>query len=167
MLWACEQYAPNDPVWQDFEQSVLMLLSKLVDALQNGYLPHYFIPQINLLAQTGKDVKQKCISIIEKIEKNIFMAAPFDVDEKLEFVRLVHAIVEKCRMILEARPEALSVQDFLFELAVNPQTVTCHGINFSSLLNSASGKDLDLDLDWHSRSIIRLLLRDGGTEDLG
>ena len=147
MLWACEQYAPDNPVWQDFEKSVQMLLSKLVDALQSGSLPHYFIPEINLLAQTCEDVKHKCKSIIAKIQKNIFMAAPFDIDEKLEFVRWVHSIIEKCRIILEARPETFCVEDFLFVLVGNPQAGTCHGMNFGSLLTSASEMDLDLDLD--------------------
>ena len=119
MLWTCEQYPPDDTVWRDFEKSVQMLLSKLVDALQRGCLPHYFIPEINLLAQTGEDVTQKCISIIEKIQKNIFMAAPFDIDEKVEFVRWVHSTVEKSRKILAARPEGLSVHAFLFALVVN------------------------------------------------
>ena len=100
MLWACEQNAPADPVWSDFEKSVQMLLLKLKEALQNDTLRHYFIPEINLLAQTGQDVKQKSLKIIENLIGNIFMAAPFDMDEKREFVGWVCSSLENSRKIL-------------------------------------------------------------------
>ena len=99
MLWACEQNAPDDPVWSDFEMSVQMLLLKLMDALQNDTLRHYFIPEINLLMQTGEDVKCKCLKIIRNLSRNIFMAVPFDVDEKLEFVGWLYSAAEKCQEI--------------------------------------------------------------------
>ena len=131
MLWICEQYTPDDPVWSNFEKSVQTLLSKLMEALQSGCLSHFFIPEINLLARICKDARQKCINIIKDIQENVFMAAPFDIDEKLEFVRWCHTSAEKCRMILAPRPESgIRVYPFLF-----------------NVLTSDSQKDLDLDLD--------------------
>ena len=128
MLWICEQYAPYDPVWSDFEKGVQILLDKLIEGLQSGSLPHFFIPEINLLAQIGNDVRRKCINIIKNLQRNIFVAAPFDIDEKLEFVRWFHASIEQCRMILALRPEkGVHVNRFL-----------------SNILNSASQMDLDL-----------------------
>ena len=129
MLWICEQYAPYDPVWSNFETGVQILLDKLMEALQSGFLPHFFIPEINLLAPIGEDVRDKCINIIKSIQRNIFVAAPFDIDEKLEFVRWLHASVEQSRMILAPRPET-GVRLYPFLLYI---------------LNSASKKDLELD----------------------
>ena len=129
MLWICEQYAPCDPVWSDFEKGVQMLLSKLMEALESDSLPHFFIPEINLLEQIGEDVRHKCINIITNLQRNIFMAAPFDINEKLEFVRWVHSSAEKCRMFLAPRPAAgVRVDPFL-----------------SNILKAVSQKDLDLD----------------------
>ena len=129
MLWECEQNAPVNPVWSDFETSIQTLLSKLMEALQSGFLPHFFIPEINLLGQIGKDVRDKCINIIKNLQRNIFLAAPFDIDEKLEFVRWMHSSVERCKMILALRPAArIRVYPFL-----------------SNILKSASQKDLGLD----------------------
>ena len=150
-------------MWRDFENSVQMLLSKVAKALQSGSLPHFFIPEINLLAQTGTDVRQKCINIIKTLQKNIFMAAPFDIDEKLEFVRWIHTSVEKCRLVLSLRPDSgIRVQDFLSGLIGHPQR--CDGIfdptyyRLRKQIRSEKNRGLDLDLDWHSsmRSILRL-----------
>ena len=117
MLWICEQTTPDDPVWSDLERSVKMLLLKLMEALQNDTLHHYFIPNINLLVQTGKDVKRKCFKIIRNLNRNIFLAAPLDIDEKLEFVRWVGSSAEKCTMILAPNLEVgIPVREFLVGL---------------------------------------------------
>ena len=129
MLWACEQYAPDHPVWRDLENSEQMLLWKLTEALHSGSLPHFFIPEINLIAQTGRDVRQKCINIIKTLQKNVFMAAPFDIDEKLDFVRWVHSTVEKCRSVLSPRPDSgIGVAELLSRLLENPKEISYDGI---------------------------------------
>ena len=56
-LWAQEELPPEDPIWASFETSVQMLLFKLLGSLEAGFLPHYFIPEINLLERVGELVK--------------------------------------------------------------------------------------------------------------
>ena len=86
MLWAYEALPPEDPIWVSLENSVQMLLLKLLGYLEVGFLPHYFFPEINLLERVGHDVISQCIAIIRKWQNHILMAAPFDMAEKWEFI---------------------------------------------------------------------------------
>ena len=56
MLWAYEELPPEDPIWVNLENSIQMLLFKLLGSLKKGFLSHYFIPEINLLERVGQDV---------------------------------------------------------------------------------------------------------------
>ena len=86
MLWAYEDLPPEDPVWASLENSIQMLQFKLLGYLEVGFLPHYFIPEINLLERVGQDVISQCIAIISRWQNNILMAAPFDIPEKPDFI---------------------------------------------------------------------------------
>ena len=89
MLWAQEEIPPADSIWASLENSVQMLLYKLLGSLETGFLPHYFIPEINLLERIGQDVKNQCIGIISRWQSNILMTAPFDMAEKREWINLM------------------------------------------------------------------------------
>ena len=89
MLWAYEALPPDDPVWASLENSIQMLLFKLLGYLEDRFLPHYFIPEINLLERVGQDVISQCIAIISRWQNNILIAAPFDIPEKREFINKV------------------------------------------------------------------------------
>ena len=86
MLWAYEELPPEDPIWASLETSVQMLLYKLLGSLEAGFLPHYFIPEINLLERVNQDVRIKCVEFIRRWQNNILMTAPFDMPEKREFI---------------------------------------------------------------------------------
>ena len=88
MLWACEELVPQDPIWASLENSVQMLLFKLLRSLVSGFLSHYFIQEINLLEKVGQDVRKRCIAVISRRTSNVLMTAPFDLPEKLEIVKL-------------------------------------------------------------------------------
>ena len=90
MLWACEELPPEDPLWASLENSVQMLLFKLLGSLETGFLPHYFVPEINLLERVGHDVRSNCAAIISRWENNILLTAPFDMPEKREFLNTLH-----------------------------------------------------------------------------
>ena len=49
MMWAMEQNPPEYWIESNIGRAVLGLLDDLYEALITGYLPHYFIPQNNLL----------------------------------------------------------------------------------------------------------------------
>ena len=97
MLWAFEELPPQDPIWTSLEKSVQMLLFKLLSSLEAGCLPHYFIPEINLLERVGEDVRIKCATIISMWLKDILMATPFDMPEKREFVKALGLWYERLR----------------------------------------------------------------------
>ena len=98
MLWAYEELPPEDPIWASLENSVEMLLFKLLGSLEAGFLPHYFIPEINLLERVGEDVRIKCAAIISRWQSNILMSFPFDISEKLKFInRVRNAAQEQVR----------------------------------------------------------------------
>ena len=86
MLWASEELHPEDPIWASLEKSVQVLLFKLLGSLEAGCLPHYFIPEINLLEKIGQDVRNQCIAVISRWISNILMTAPFDLPEKRNIV---------------------------------------------------------------------------------
>ena len=89
MMWACEELSPEDPVWASLENSVQTLLVKLLGSLQTGFLPHYFLPEINLLERIGQDVRLKCLAIISRWHSNILMTAPYDIPEKCRFIHFL------------------------------------------------------------------------------
>ena len=87
MLWACEELHPEDPIWASLENSVQILLFKLLGSLEVGFLSHYFIPEINLLETVSQNVRNQCVSVINRWISNILMTVPFDMPEKREFVK--------------------------------------------------------------------------------
>ena len=103
MLWACEEFLPEDLIWTSLESSVQMLLFKLLGSLEVRYLSHYFIPEINLLEFVGADVMEKCVATISCLQNNILMAAPFDMPEKRDFVNTVNAYLKQASAIIMMR----------------------------------------------------------------
>ena len=91
MLSAQAELPPEDPIWASLETSVQMLLFKLLGSLETGFLPHYFIPEINLLERVGEDVRIKCAAIISRWQSNILMTAPLDIPEKLVYLDSIRA----------------------------------------------------------------------------
>ena len=92
MMWACEDLPPEDKLWTSLEDSVQLLLFKLLGSLEVGNVPHYFIPEINLLERVGQDVRSKSISVISSLQKNIFFVTPFDMPEKYKYVEFIQRV---------------------------------------------------------------------------
>ena len=95
MLWASEERHPDDPVWSSLEASVQMLLARLVDGLQKGIIPHYFLPEINLLERVDSDIIDLAIGMIMSIQENPYEAFPDEIDEKMDAFRLGRSLCEK------------------------------------------------------------------------
>ena len=120
MLWFCEEYAPSDPIWTSLEVSVQMLLARLVDGLQEGFISHYFLPEINLIERVGKDVTALCIGKIKNLQHNFTLAVPTGIDERLDNANLLRRLsmlvqriapkwLEKGCSFLALIPELLSI----------------------------------------------------------
>ena len=95
MLLTCENHSPDDPVWLSLDDSIQVLLSMLLRHLKSRFLPHYFIPQINLLERVGEDVRSKSIAIIGSLQKHRLMATPIDMAEKFEFMKTGWHVINK------------------------------------------------------------------------
>ena len=113
MLWACEEFLPEDPIWTSLESSVQMLLFKLLGSLEVRYLSHYFIPEINLLEFIGADVMEKCVATISCLRNNILMAAPFDMPEKREFVNTINTYLKQANALRDLLSTSSDVESII------------------------------------------------------
>ena len=119
MLWACEELHPEDPIWESLENSVQMLLFKLLGSLESGFLSHYFLPEINLLERVGQDVRNQCVAVISRWISNILMTAPFDLPEKRETVKVlsigfsrVAPMLSACKMYILELIMTMKAQEY-------------------------------------------------------
>ena len=115
MLWVSEELPPDDAIWESLENSVQMLLFKLLGSLEAGFLPHYFIPEINLLDRVGEDVRSKCAAIISGWQDNILMSALFDMAEKLKFIGSMGAAMSGSEEDIKGEMDPF-LQDFVVKV---------------------------------------------------
>ena len=96
MLWTCEKYPPNDPFWSNDNASILRILKYLITELhQNfdrGFLPYYFIPEINLLGHLPSGIVRKLTSILYNMKHNIEDYLPRHSHEVLDLSELVLSV---------------------------------------------------------------------------
>ena len=76
-FWACEE-KPQD-FWkrENIALCLVCLMEKLEDHLKKGVLPHYFIPENNLLAFEEPKTLMHNANIIHGMKHNAFVFAPF------------------------------------------------------------------------------------------
>ena len=60
MFWTCENHAPDDLFWEPGFHNLIRateyLFNNLLESLKKKQLPHYFIPEINILEKTPQDI---------------------------------------------------------------------------------------------------------------
>lgn len=69
MFWICEQAPPEDHLWKflsnkDFLTSLHYFFTKLRKYFREGFLPYYFIPEINLLEGVPKEILEEVITTL-------------------------------------------------------------------------------------------------------
>ncbi|XP_076117682.1 uncharacterized protein LOC143085303 [Mytilus galloprovincialis] len=79
MFWFCEkQFGPDEFDGASLGDRVLQLLYSILKALENAYIPHFFIPENNLISNSAEsDTKKACT------ELSFIVARPFEIVSKL------------------------------------------------------------------------------------
>ena len=83
MMWACETYPPEHPIWMSITSSVDMLLEKLQKHLECKHLKNYFLEGINLMEGLSSDVVKEAIKTIKEIRQNLMCYIPVNFPEMI------------------------------------------------------------------------------------
>ena len=89
MFWICEQAPPEDHLWKflsnkDFLTSLHYFFTKLRKYFREGFLPYYFIPEINLLEGVPKEILEEVITTLRVLLVEKYMdVLPDDRSRKL------------------------------------------------------------------------------------
>ena len=76
MFWICEQTPPDDPLWdfisdKEFLTSLGYFFKKLMGYFKEGFLPYYFIPELNLLDSLPDKLSEKALQKFQNLNANI------------------------------------------------------------------------------------------------
>ena len=149
MFWVCEDNHKDDKTfWKEDYQSLLIVLrhlfEKLLTCLETGFMPYYFIPEINVLQSMSVEVKKETIQKVQSILQNIEDHLPglSDIEEwSLEMIYFT-------KSFLEAVVDAGN-QNWASIFLRNPNIVLQHIDHFIKLLHLEH-------LDGSIRELIRL-----------
>ena len=102
MFWVCEDNHKDDKTfWKEDYQSLLIVLrhlfEKLLTCLETGFMPYYFIPEINVLQSMSVEVKKETIQKVQSILQNIEDHLPglSDIEEwSLEMIYFTKSFLE-------------------------------------------------------------------------
>ena len=70
MFWICEQTPPDDPLWdfisdEEFFTSLRYFFIKLTGYFMNGFMPYYFIPDVNLIEGLPDELFEKVLATLK------------------------------------------------------------------------------------------------------
>ena len=83
MFWICEQTPADHHLWdfrteKDFMNALRYLFIQLKGYLKDGFLPYYFIPQINLIEGIPPKLSQEAIATLDVLTLNVKNYLPGD-----------------------------------------------------------------------------------------
>lgn len=104
MLWVCEKYPSDHPLWNSDETRTLLalnhLFNELLKAFKVCFLPYYFIPEVNVIPDLPVGITQKVIGQIELILDDLVTYIPYTVKEVITTSKdLVKHIKSACQML--------------------------------------------------------------------
>ena len=82
MLFTSERYPPGHPLWAAIyrknDSMIRYMLEELMKALQQGFLPDYFLIHVNLLKSTSKKTRREVVGVLKRIleKANILLLLP-------------------------------------------------------------------------------------------
>ena len=83
MMWACEEFPPEDEMWMNLQKCLDMLLERLQCHLRQKSLQNYFVTDINLMGQLSDDVVDEAVSKITEMRSNMLLYIPYNLPEML------------------------------------------------------------------------------------
>ena len=85
LLWICENHIPNDELWdfdndQGFFRVLIFLFSRLKDDVQKGFVPYYFIPEVNLIKGIPGNLLKDALKILDAVTMNVSKYIPAETE---------------------------------------------------------------------------------------
>ena len=82
LLWICEQTPPDHPLWkckteQDFLNTLRHFFVRLMRNFKDGFLPYYFIPEINLIEGIPEEISSNVLATLEQLTLDIKSHLPY------------------------------------------------------------------------------------------
>ena len=89
MFWVCEKYPPQDELWKDENLflSVEILLSHFEKSMHERFLPHFFIPDYNLIQDVPVDLMSEAATKARKLRDRITFYIPYNTEELVTYVK--------------------------------------------------------------------------------
>lgn len=147
MLWLCDQHPPSDPLWDNDDHSILrvlhILFGEIQKAFSTGFLPYYFIPEINVIGHISSGVKGAALRKLQLLVNDIEGYLPLHTQSVLEICEPVLNLANKyCPVFVDVvagklhSPEVFGVlskrPDLLFLL--NDLSENSIGLNWEQFL---------------------------------
>jgi len=87
-MWVCEEYAPDHMFWRGssrfgVKHVIIHLYLRILRAFQRGYMPYFFIPDVNVLSNIPRRLRIKIIWTLKRLTRNITHHIPFNAKEVL------------------------------------------------------------------------------------
>ena len=70
LFWLSEKCPEDQWVDANISECITLVLTWIIDACVSAMLPHYFVPEINLLQKVPSDVLNEIVTVLENILKN-------------------------------------------------------------------------------------------------
>ena len=89
MFWICEKYPPQDELWKDENLflSVEVLLSHFEKSMHDRFLPHFFIPDYNLIQDVPVDLMTEAAAKARRLRDRIIFYIPYNTEELIHYVK--------------------------------------------------------------------------------
>ena len=102
MLWVCEMYPPGHNLWSEknFLLSVEVLLDKVGTFFTMKRLPHFFIPEQNLLEDIPCGVLQGTEEKVKKIRQKVLFYVPFDLEPLSKWFKIPTEMTIEAKILL-------------------------------------------------------------------
>ena len=102
MLFAIEFRDPEDSMWNDENFALKYLLSEYVKAIEDGKLPNYFIPTVNIITELQDDKKvQVCKKLYEMINNAATFLNKLPLNDAVIFYNDVASACQEIAVILQ------------------------------------------------------------------
>ena len=133
MFWTCEQYPPEHQIWIDDDKvtylTITYLFNELLKAFENGILPYYFIPKINVIETVPEILKKKVVEQIQEMLKDIKRFIPQNVDDIIkEWEEKLRLFESACDVLEKIRNENYDI--LLSRLDLIPKALEIFGPDF-------------------------------------
>lgn len=103
MLWTCEQHPQDHAMWDNPIVDILQSLFQILfDNFVKGFLPNYFVPEINVLEQIPLSMREEMILVVKDILENILQYFPDNTKD-------VYATIENLQNIFQNIHEYSSI----------------------------------------------------------